>query len=205
MLEHIYGKEYKPSTDVTGLSSDEKLTEIIFHAQICIAADKYDVPSLREDIAAKFEQQLHDLSRFNLDSKHLPRMIKLVVSHVGDGALKKHLIPFCEKWMEDLVQEDGFISLFSDATIFEELRVMENISYAKLIRLMQDKTFLDVLDATPALSKGLLLTIVAKIQPDTHIRKCSACGRHTKASRCICRDSRGIANNLKSVGCLLQD
>lgn len=162
LLEYLYGKPYKPRLFKDDTSTEDKMQILLFHAQLFVAADKYDVPELRLDICDKYKARLSKIRPSDCGSENLSKTIRLVLNHVGDRTLQVVTKRFCKLNLGFLLKHKTFNELLvDDCDIRGDLLLLENLKDGQLRELLKNRAFLEMLESIPE--------VFTKLQLEKHI------------------------------------
>lgn len=103
MLRHIYELPYDQIIDQ---DPDVKNENLIFHVNTFVAADKYDVPTLRTAVVETFKA----LMETSWESEEFAQAIKSVWRHgsPADHSLQLAAGEFCSGHVRELIQQEQF-------------------------------------------------------------------------------------------------
>lgn len=114
MIRHIYGLPYgntiKEKSEDDNASASVK-ADLIFLVHLFIAADKYDVPSLRPLVVEEFEDLMHTNWK---GDQFIPSMQMLCgpsAGHLADNSLQVAAASFCADHLDRLLKHDSFAAM----------------------------------------------------------------------------------------------
>lgn len=162
----MYGQQYT-LTPIDDQSPHEKnARELLFYAQVFIAGDKYDTPSLRRDITARYQSCLHQVVVKQKRPKDMCTTIALVISHIGDETIKSITVDWCNRYMNILLMSNKFCKLLADNdSVRRSLQIVENLDSADIQLLIKQDGFVALLQLSKELREGLLTS--AKLRATT--------------------------------------
>ncbi|CAD0092139.1 unnamed protein product [Aureobasidium vineae] len=119
MMRHVYGFPYDHLYE-SGPPFAAVITDLIFHINVFMAADKYDIPSLRLLVVDKFAE-LMDLKWFANQHEFCTAMQRLCGPDAvafADRSLQASAASFCSKHISDLIKLKSFASMLEDGEPF---------------------------------------------------------------------------------------
>jgi len=121
MIRHIYDLPYDQLLDENVIDNSAAFgtnEDLIFHINVLMAADKYDVASLRPLVVKKFE----DLMKTNWESESFASSIQRLTGpsagHLADTTLQVAAATFCAKNLPHLVKNKNFVRMIHEAEPF---------------------------------------------------------------------------------------